>query len=107
MKPNCYACVYRGVVPGDAHSCCLHPEVKKVIADPSDPFTGLASLLTGQMMKAVLTLRIKGDEHGISNGWFMWPVNFDPVWLEHCDGYTPKEERQTSDPSPSEKPMGH
>jgi len=23
--------------------------------------------------------------------WFIWPVNFDPVWLENCDGFEPKE----------------
>ena len=24
------------------------------------------------------------DPHGIENGWAMWPINFDPVWLWWC-----------------------
>jgi len=36
-------------------------------------------------------LNVKGHPHGIKNGWFIWPFNFDPVWLENCDGFTPKE----------------
>jgi hypothetical protein len=35
-------------------------------------------------------LNIKASAHGIKMGWFMHPVNFDPVWLESCDGFTPK-----------------
>jgi hypothetical protein len=35
-------------------------------------------------------LAIKGNDHGIRSGWFMWPVNFDPVWLENCNGFSPK-----------------
>jgi len=38
-------------------------------------------------------LTIKGHPHGIKNGWFFWPVNFDPIWLENCDGFQSKEDR--------------
>ena len=58
-KPNCYECVHRGPVAGDAHSCCNNPV-------------------------AVVT----GDAHGIRKGWFMHPFNFDPVWLTSCDGFS-------------------
>ena len=34
---------------------------------------------------------IRGSEHGRKNGWFHWPFNFDPIWLEACKGYTGKE----------------
>ena len=27
MAGICYECKHRGTVPGDAHSCCNHPEV--------------------------------------------------------------------------------
>lgn len=57
MKPDCYKCKYRGNLPGDAHSCCKHP-------------------------------------NGIKNGWFFWPLNFDPVWLENCDGFTAKKKQK-------------
>ena len=71
-KPNCYECKYRGEVPGDAHSCCNHPTVKQ------NPF------------KAPVALNIKGDSTGIRNGWFLWPFNFDPVWLKSCSGFDAK-----------------
>ena len=77
-KPNCYECEYRGRVPGDAHSCCTYPE-----NDP-DMFTGLFSK---KNMVNAKKLNISADSHGIQNGWFMWPVNFDPVWLLTCDGF--------------------
>jgi len=69
MCNACYGCVHRGNIPGDAHSCCKNGSAK-----------------------------VKGAEHGIKNGWFYWPFNFDPVWLEQCDGFqnkeTPLHERQ-------------
>jgi hypothetical protein len=37
-------------------------------------------------------LEIKGDPHGIRNGWFNWPYNFDPIWLENCNGFEEKDE---------------
>jgi hypothetical protein len=79
VKPNCYECKYRGTVPGDAHSCCNYPGNK----------TGLLDMF--QNSENVKKLNIKGHAHGILSGWFMWPVNFDPVWLENCDGFTAKE----------------
>jgi len=36
-----------------------------------------------------IALNIHAAAQGIHGGWFVWPVNFDPVWLEHCDGFTP------------------
>jgi hypothetical protein len=36
-------------------------------------------------------LGVRGDSYGISQGWFNWPWNFDPVWLNHCDGFEAKE----------------
>lgn len=63
-KPNCYKCEHRGTIPGDAHSCC----------------TNLKALVIG-------------NNHGIANGWFIWPFNFDPTWLVSCTGYETKEEK--------------
>lgn len=46
---KCYTCKYRGTIPGDCHSRCSNRKAK-----------------------------VKGNEHGIRSGWFMWPINFDP-----------------------------
>ena len=66
MEENkkCWDCKYKGSVPGNAHICCKHPQVEK--------------------------LNIKGNEYGIRMGWFMFPICFDPTWLENCDGFTKK-----------------
>ena len=32
-------------------------------------------------------LNVKGNSSGISHGWFNFPWNYDPTWLENCDGW--------------------
>ena len=88
--PDCYSCQYRGEVPGDAHSCCHHPSVKQ----DSNPFGALVDMLAGKNMAAAAQLGITGDPHGLRRGWFLWPANFDPVWLLSCNGFTPKPEKK-------------
>ena len=61
-KPNCYTCVHRRSVPGDAHSRCANVKAK-----------------------------VTAVEHGVMRGWFMWPYNFDPNWLISCNGYSENE----------------
>lgn len=84
----CYTCKYRGGVPGDAHSCCRHPLVKQ----DDNPFGALGDMLSGKNIGAMKQLNIKADATGVRKGWFMWPANFDPVWLLNCDGHAPKDQ---------------
>lgn len=91
-RPNCYECKYRGTVPGDAHSCCKHPSIQTV---KDDPMGELLATLAGVGRVAPInakskTLNIKGAPRGIQRGWFNWPWNFDPIWLENCDGFEKK-----------------
>lgn len=58
MTPDCYKCKHRREIAGDAHSEC-----------------------------ACKTAKVKGNEYGRRKGWFFWPLNFDPTWLEECDGF--------------------
>jgi len=94
MKNNCYTCEFRGSVPGDAHSCCRHPDLKGVT---DDPISGLIEALSSahRIKSAVQAVadkfRIQANYHGIKQGWFYWPWNFDPVWLENCNAYKRKE----------------
>ena len=81
---KCYDCKYRGTIPGNAHSRCDHPEVSQ----DSNPFGALMDMMDGKNIKAMEKLEIKGDRYGMKNGWFMWPANFDPTWLENCNGFT-------------------
>lgn len=79
--PNCYKCIHRRSVPGSSHSACAHPGNK----------TGMFDMFSPENINQARKLNIKGHPHGIRNGWFMWPVNFDPVWLLSCDGFEAKE----------------
>jgi hypothetical protein len=61
MNPinRCYECEHKRDIPGDCHISCVNP-------DPN--MTGL--------------------EHGIRNGWFRYPHNFDPTWANRkCDNF--------------------
>ena len=63
MKSDCYECQNKRNLPGDAHISCGNP-------DPN----------------------MKGNPHGIRNGWFMYPFCFDPVWMDkECSNFTPNK----------------
>lgn len=103
-KPNCFECEYRGTVPGSAHSRCLHPATKA--SEDDNPHDELQSILASVGRappvvdaKAATQLNIQGNPHGIKKGWFNWPFNFDPTWLENCDGFTPAKEGKNSNVS--------
>ena len=81
-KPNCYECLYRRNLPGDAHSSCAHPRLPAL--------TGVMAIFN-QITGGSNAIKVTGNLHGILSCWFMWPSNFDPVWLESCEGFEPKE----------------
>ena len=89
-KPNCYECEHRGEVGGSAHTKCLHPKTGVARENPMLEMMG-TFLARGVSIQADVGLNVKGDEYGVSQGWFSWPYNFDPVWLESCDGFEEKE----------------
>lgn len=80
-RAKCYECKYRGNVPGDTHSCCRYPG--------ND--TNLFAMFEQTNLVQMIKLGIKADRYGFENGWFMRPVNFDPIWLLNCNGFTPKD----------------
>jgi len=92
-KPNCYECVHRGKVAGSAHSSCEHPANKEVLTNPIMQLTSIfASVGRATPIQADTGLHVRGKPHGIRSGWFNWPFNFDPIWLETCDGFEAKED---------------
>lgn len=101
-RPNCYQCKYRGEIPGNAHSKCKHPTVEFFVNDPLANLVGMlgsrgiASLGINLGRDDILNpgknpLGVSGKKAGVDGGWFNWPINFDPVWLESCDGFSSKE----------------
>lgn len=96
MKPNCYKCKWRGEVVGSAHSSCKHPKCEQSKSNIMELF---AILPGGQIPQIKTELNVKGNERGIRNGWFMHPFNFDPVWLEECDGFEDNNKEQSASQS--------
>lgn len=69
-RGQCHGCAYRSKVPGDAHSTCNFDFRKAGLKMPA------------------------GDPNGVRNGWYMFPVNYDPNWMvEACGGRS-----ETKDP---------
>ena len=92
-KPNCYECKHRGMVAGSCHSCCKHPKIPQ---SDNEPLLEVLSIFASvgrapSIGKVCEELKIKGNRHGIKHGWFNWPFNFDPVWLDNCEGFEQKE----------------
>ena len=91
-KFDCYKCKWRGNCPGSSHSSCNHPSLAKV---KDDPMLGMMAIFAsvGRASPMIVTspeLNIRGNPQGIKMGWFNFPFNFDPVWLENCDGFESK-----------------
>jgi hypothetical protein len=64
MMNECYLCKHRRNVPGDMHSACAMP-------DPD----------------------MTGSVHGIINGWFLYPISFDPIWkTKDCNNFEERED---------------
>lgn len=92
-KFDCYTCQWRGYVPGSVHTRCNHPSLNKSVIN--NPMTEVMAIFASvgrapAMNVSTKELNIQGHPHGIEKGWFNFPWNFDPVWLENCDGYEAK-----------------
>lgn len=86
-KPDCYKCKHRGSLIGDCHSSCQHPKTKE---QGGHALEAIFMQMKGSS-PAAKRMNVTGNRHGIINGWFMWPMNFDPTWLESCDGFESNE----------------
>jgi hypothetical protein len=83
-EPKCYSCKHRGPVPGSHHASCQHPILP-------DAKTKAVAMILFLGMDKFEPLNVTANAHGIAKGWFVWPVDFDPVWLNTCDGYERRE----------------
>lgn len=71
-KWNCFKCKYKGKVLGSCHICCKNPSTE---------------------------LNIEQDPQGVNGGWCNFPHNFDPVWIDNCDGFEPADVNVLTDES--------
>lgn len=64
---ECCSCKGRRTIPGDCHTMCATPDAS-----------------------------MTGSQHGIRNGWFYYPFNFDPIWkTAMCKNYVSKESEKS------------
>lgn len=89
FRNKCYECKHMGELPGNAHIACLNPIVHKAVA--ANPVELFIEWMDNKMVVSLAEqMGVTGNEHGIKNLWFRWPVNFDPIWLTGCNNFEPK-----------------
>jgi hypothetical protein len=85
---DCYNCKFRGTVAGSAHSSC------NVIRSSGDEKSRELELLLAagsvRLTDGEDNPMVKLNPHGIKNGWAMWPLDFDPVWVDDCKFFNQK-----------------
>jgi hypothetical protein len=70
VKTNCHKCEHRQGVPGNFH-----------IEIPGNYYIKCTQPDN----------EMNGNARGIGNGWFIYPLFFDPVWMtKDCKNYFPK-----------------
>lgn len=58
-RTECYSCKHRRSIPNNAHILCANPSIF-----------------------------VKGEEYGVKNGWFIYPLMFDPTWkTDRCKNF--------------------
>ena len=59
LYEQCYKRKFKRNVSGNCHITCINPDIN-----------------------------MTGNPHGINNGWFWYPVLFDPIWgTKKCDNF--------------------
>lgn len=82
QAPNCYQCAHRQSLAGSAHSSCNALGNQGILIAPV--------FMAGKSEVKAADLHIKANTHGVRSGWFFWPLNFDPAWLQVCSLHKPK-----------------
>ena len=78
MESNdCFKCKHRRAVPGSAHSACA------LVEDHAEGMVIALNMMQGNVIRIQKDGAdlIEFNEIGIREGWCMWPINFDPVWV--------------------------
>ena len=72
FRDRCYSCGYKQNVPGNAHIRCAFAWAKSNLTPPP------------------------GSAYGVSQGWYIFPLLFDPTWmLEPCGAWAEEAAEET------------
>ena len=93
-KFDCFSCKWKRRNSGTVHIRCVHSSLGPISDNPMmNMMAILASVGRAKpMIASTKELNIRGTPTGIKRGWFNFPWDFDPTWLENCDGYEIKED---------------
>ena len=88
-KNTCYECKWRRDVVGSTHSQCRHPVLEPAFADPLVELIAITGA-PFYLSKIAAAFGFYGHPHGVVNGWFAWPWNYDPTWVRgECGAFEP------------------
>lgn len=90
----CYSCKHRDNVAGSAHSCCNVFGEKGFLISIANLYTDTDNPTLGTIDNEPI---MKVDKVGIKNGWFNFPINYDPEWLEYCLMYEGREIKENKE----------
>lgn len=89
---NCRECQHVGPVPNSIHCSCKHPAALRLQGHSTDLFHHMKTLTQDLKLPRIIGLEIKAvkqwEKEAISEGWLLYPFNFDPRWIESCSGFT-------------------
>jgi hypothetical protein len=92
---DCYKCKFRGTLSTTHHSKCgvityeISPEAKHLAETLEMSIAAGAHAIVDKTTGEPL---VRLNPHGVENGWAIWPLNFDPIWVDFCPFYSPKGE---------------
>jgi hypothetical protein len=87
MEELCYKCKHHGHVANSRHSSCRHPEAQRIVQSGETLMALMKGYVEKSRVNQVTAIKVEAEPHGIQNGWFVWPFNFDPLWLKSCNGF--------------------
>ena len=94
-KPDCYQCEYHKPLGHKGRIGCFQPKVRGLRRMSSeDTMWGILGTLEGLPIAASNLSFLFGitiNLEGMLKGEFRWPFNYDPTWLEACDGFKQKK----------------
>lgn len=85
---DCNKCVFKMDNTGSHHVACTIPTLANI------PEVGFLSEVMARAHQEHISIGgvIVINGHGVRNGWAMYPLNFDPIWIEQCNFYKEKEQ---------------
>jgi len=93
-KPNCFKCIHRRNIAGSTHIECHHPANGEIHRNALARLSAILASVGREVPQVFLppSLNIEINNYGVGKGWCNYPFNFDPTWIESCEGFESKND---------------